>query len=584
MCDIGMLESKKIGADKLLYIEVLFCGLLIFVLEVHNIDKYYSLINGVDEYGYLSCALYLSGKGSLDIASTLSYYSFGYSVLLVPLVKFISNPIILFRSILIVNYLCIIGAFFLSVKVITQIEKNISNTLLVMFCCIGFLYVSNYINSKYVFSESLLVLMIWIIIYIFQSILNKYSIFKIIMLEISCVYLYFIHQRTISIVLAMAIIILVLCIMKRIPISALITVVIPIIVFLLGQSVKTIIIDNVYLNGGQLANNDYSAQFTKIRFIFSKDGLVSLLYGLLAKIYYFNLASFFIGSIGVLYISDKIIQAVIKKYREKDSLIDDKCYLYLFMLISFIFAFAIQVIFLIYPTRYDLVIYGRYIDYLSNFFIICGLVSLYRHEKKLYLWIVFITIVTIIGAFSAEMLFEKYHLVYSESYLSPGLFVFFDNVGSLKESVFITIMVIVTLGFIYNIYFRFKKNKLFGLVCICLMTIMFWGWNLEVIESNIMEEQSMFKENYFPLAEYINNSNKQVYYYFDSQERYKRLRQVQYLCPNQEFLSLTKEELKTSLDCMVLTDNNEGEIDDYLSESEAIVIYKNYMYKLWYIN
>jgi len=578
-----MLKNKKISVDKFFYIEVLLCGVLIFVLEMFNIDKYYCLINGVDEYGYLSCALYLSGKGSLDIASTLSYYSFGYSILLVPLVKFISDPIILFRSILIVNYLCIVGAFFLSVKVVTQIEENIPNILLVAFCCMGFLYVSNYINSKYVFSESLLVLMIWIIIYMLQSILKKYSIFKMIILEILCVYLYFIHQRTISIVLAMAIIVLVLCVMRRIPISALMTVAIPLLFFLLGQSVKKVIIDNVYLNSGQLANNDYTAQFAKIRFIFSIDGFISLLHGLLAKIYYFNLASFFISAIGMLYISDKIVRAVIRRCREKDNLIEDKCYLYLFMIISFIFAFLVQVIFLIYPTRYDLVIYGRYIDYLSNFFIIFGFVALYRHKKDHCIWVTVITIITIIGAFSAEMLFERYQLVYSKSYLAPGLFVFFDNFGSLKESILITIMISITLGFIYNIYLRLKKNKFFGFAVICLITIIFWGWSLEIIESNIVEEQSMFKENYFSLAEYINNSSKQVYYYFDSQERYKRLRQVQYLCPDQELLSLTKEGIKNSFDCMVLTDSNEEKINNYLSEREATLVYKNYMYKLWYL-
>src|SRR5699024_10401163 len=56
-----------------------------------------------DESAYLAMARYLAGVGEVWNIGPASAYSPGYSILIAPLFRIVSDPILLFRSIVVVN-------------------------------------------------------------------------------------------------------------------------------------------------------------------------------------------------------------------------------------------------------------------------------------------------------------------------------------------------------------------------------------------------------------------------------------------------------------------------------------------------
>ena len=68
-----------------------------------------------DEFGYWASAAGFLGYDFSEVCSISSFYSFGYSLILIPILKLFSDSIIAYRAAVVVNLLLHITSFLMTV-------------------------------------------------------------------------------------------------------------------------------------------------------------------------------------------------------------------------------------------------------------------------------------------------------------------------------------------------------------------------------------------------------------------------------------------------------------------------------------
>lgn len=99
------------------HIYLIFIILIIICIFQYGIHKICGFTIYPDEFGYWASAAKAVGYDWTEVASLGSYYSFGYSVLLIPLLKLFRNGVTVYRAAVAVNMILMC----LSVPVIYQI-------------------------------------------------------------------------------------------------------------------------------------------------------------------------------------------------------------------------------------------------------------------------------------------------------------------------------------------------------------------------------------------------------------------------------------------------------------------------------
>ena len=95
--------------------DILFV-LLMFCVACHGISKSYGFYFPADEFGYWSHAARLAGYDWSDIESLGSYYSCGYSLILLPVFLVFKDGVIAYRAALFVNFVLLAVCFFILQK------------------------------------------------------------------------------------------------------------------------------------------------------------------------------------------------------------------------------------------------------------------------------------------------------------------------------------------------------------------------------------------------------------------------------------------------------------------------------------
>ena len=143
----------------------LLLTLFLFALCVCSIDKLSLPVILMDEFGYWSNAAYFAGLDWSGVAQYNYYYSYGYSFFQSVLMRFISDPAVLYRGMIIVNAFFICGAFWLADAIMVRLlgEKSWLALGIAFFTAC---YPTNLSNAHIAWPESLLVVLCWLSMFI----------------------------------------------------------------------------------------------------------------------------------------------------------------------------------------------------------------------------------------------------------------------------------------------------------------------------------------------------------------------------------------------------------------------------------
>ena len=116
------MDRKESGFN---YISVVALVLFSLVcLCMCGIQGIYSFSLFPDEFGYWAGAAKALGYDFSEITSIGSFYSFGYSLILMPVMKIFSDSVFAYRAAVVVNLLLQVSSFFIFTKIADRLFEN----------------------------------------------------------------------------------------------------------------------------------------------------------------------------------------------------------------------------------------------------------------------------------------------------------------------------------------------------------------------------------------------------------------------------------------------------------------------------
>lgn len=382
------------------HIYLILIILIIFCFFQYGIRKICGFSVYPDEFGYWASAAKTVGYNWTEVASLGSYYSFGYSLLLMPILKIFTNGVVAYRAAIAVNMIFMCASVLIVYEICFRLFPEIDKIKRIFISGIAVFYPSWILYMQMTLAEALLMFLFLLETYLFVSLFRKPRIVTAVFLAIALIYSYSVHMRTVGVVIACLIVLLlwgitnpvmrkpVMCLLGAVAIAGLTVLVIK------RNVILTVFPD---ADAETLAANDYGSQIVKIRDILTFTGFKHFVKEIIAKIFYLGIATygFFYWAMGwCLKKTLDLWKKIFKKKANRCSLTEWSA---MFLLLAVIGEVLICSIFMHNSRLIDCLVYGRYNEFLVPVLILIGIAAMLRSR-----WIGVITL--IMGAVSGLML------------------------------------------------------------------------------------------------------------------------------------------------------------------------------------
>ncbi len=388
--EIGMGEKERLQLNKVI---TCFVVLSLVCLCLYGLFGIYGFSLFPDEFGYWAPAARLLGYDWSEVTSIGSYYSFGYSVILTPILLLVGDSIATYRTAIIINLLFQIISFFIIRRILAHLISANSEIWISLLSGIAVLYPSWIFYTQMTMSEGVIFLFYHLVILLMFEYLDKPNVVNGVMLVLCTLYLYSVHMRTVG-VMALVFVTFIITSLQRENnrILSVSLCILTIIGFVICIYIKGDVINALYssCDVSRVATNDYSGQTGKLLSIFTFEGIGNLLCSMAGKILYLGCASFGTAYIGIYSLGKRAVKKDLKSA---------------FVLLISLAEFMVMNIYLMgtaHPgnERFDLFIHGRYYDFAIPSLMILGIEELLNSKKYIKKIIVADLILILSGAFS----------------------------------------------------------------------------------------------------------------------------------------------------------------------------------------
>ena len=358
---------------------------LIFCLFQYGIMRIFGFSLFPDEFGYWAPAAKALGWDWSDTTSLGSYYSFGYSLLLAPILYFVKDSIAAYRVAVGLNVVLMAAGLVLLCRILEKLFVGTAKSRLVLIGGIAALYPVWIFYTQLTMTEALLLFLYVLVCYLFLCFLEKPGMAAGGSLAAALAYMYFVHMRSIGTVLAVCIALFLLVVWKRDKRYGkwmAVSLVVLCLFFVLGGGLKEALISGLYQGSSGVQYNDYSGQWGKLAYLFSLRGLWDFLLGLVGKILYLSLATYGLGIWGVWY----IVKRVWRVFRQGRTDGEKTDFFWVFLLLSLLGQMMVTCIYTIGSNeadinRVDLFVHGRYNDMLMPMLMAVGIWAMGNSRK-----------------------------------------------------------------------------------------------------------------------------------------------------------------------------------------------------------
>ena len=372
-----MLKQRCIRYKEFLFVAA---GLLCFYGI--SIGSIYGFSIFPDEFAYWAYAAAMGGYDWSEITSLGSYYSYGYSIILFPIFVLCRNAVTAYRLAVGVNFLFLFLAYVCLVKAMGKLTvcKGVPTALtagLVIF------FPGNLFYARMTMTEALLVCLYVAAGTALLIYLENDRLPALVMCMLAFLFLYIVHMRTIGILTA-GILVLLLHILtgqgkkKHIAVIVVMTG----LLFLAGDLIKEEILFRMYggIHTELAAGNDYGGQVDKIRYLFTPEGFYDFLVSILGKVLYLGLATYGLFYWGIYVLAGQAWKMLrsIRKHRAPD--IGQQ--FAVFVLLSAAAQILVATIYLLTLGEIDDYTYGRYSELIIPFVMASGLAALWKTPLK----------------------------------------------------------------------------------------------------------------------------------------------------------------------------------------------------------
>lgn len=438
-------------------IYVFFIILIILGIYQYGIQKICGFVMYPDEFGYWASAAKAVGYDWSELASLGSYYSFGYSILLIPILKLFTNGIGAYRAAVTLNGILLCVSFFVLLRVINKLFSQLNEDKRIFVCGIAIFYPAWIFYMQMTLTEAFLMFLFIIIIYLFISLIQKPKIWKVCGLAMALIYTYSVHMRTIGVVIACLFTLLLWgmsnkSMRKQMFIMFGIIVVAGLIVVLIKKSVILSVFSKA--DAEVIAINDYSRQIKKIKEILNIRDIYILLEEIIGKFFYLGMASFGIAYWAIGWCIRECVVIYKRIIKKADIVIGTHQWLALFLILTVIGEILICAIFMHGSKKIDGLVYGRYNEFFVPILLIVGIVEMFQSR---WLW----RGTLIFGVASGVMLFPILSVIEKEKMEGiRGCFIVGISYWLEEEK--------------FNPYFFFRNTWIMGFLSMILVTGVIW--------------------------------------------------------------------------------------------------------------
>ena len=476
-----MNPGTKAGRRDVFFQYLLLFVVLIFSVYQYSVHRLYGFSVYPDEFGYWASAAQWIGYDWSNVASLGYYYSFGYSLILTPILWFCRDSITAYHVAVFVN----MSLQCISVGLLWGIfkrlhcpagygaeEVRVRKMQIVFAVGVAVFYPAWTFYMQMTLAEALLAFLYVFICYQFvllvENLKTRNVIIRILLLSIAFLYLHFVHMRTVGVVAA-AILVLTFYLWQEPKYRKLLIMAGAVLVIgaIIGVWIKGVVTERVYARADaeKLAVNDYAGKLHLLKEILTFNGMKQFLQSCVGKFYYLGMASFglFYPAIGICIKKTAVLLHSIfrRDAVEEKGMMD---WLYCFLLLTMLGQFLIIAVSVRGSWRLDSIIYGRYNEYFLPVFMGIGVLTLLKCR---HLWRTFWCSV---GMSTGLFIMTLLTALQSESTVMRGVFA--TGLNYLSESTYS-----------YQILPEFVKAHIFGLL---LMAVLYGGiWLGRYLKQNI---------------------------------------------------------------------------------------------------
>lgn len=471
------MKSKLKRSDRILKISL---SVLILIVSLRYTGKIYQPTLLDDEFAYFGIARYFSGTSWASSMSLCKYYSYGYSLLLVPLVVLIKDTVLLYRAVTAMNGIFLVAAFWLTDSIFRQVsvrfglfgegelKKKDCNGIAV----VSFLMVLLPCNMNYAavaLPECLLLMLFALMVKIMAGLNRDSGCLRYGLLGAVMLYSYMVHQRMLGVLIAALAVFAVKFIKKQIRPGQFFSFILAAgLLFGLHTLLKTDIKENLWLNGILSGQNDMSGILENVRQIFSSFSyFIKFIVSISGKLFYMGSSTYLMGFTGIIVCVLLIFSAGQRREEETEEI----TYGILFLLLSFLTGLGISAVFMNVPENMAFLLYGRYLETFSPLLMGMGILMLMARQEcikaDLYMLLSGAAVYGIIGL-SVRYFSKRWNLSWL-NYISTGQlyrYLIGDSVPVLR----IMLTVLATAG---TIYFILRVRRFRGTARILLAVLMF---------------------------------------------------------------------------------------------------------------
>ncbi|MCM1537445.1 MAG: hypothetical protein NC254_03505 [bacterium] len=398
------MRKREDGKALIFYSAAVF---LFFALSFGSgITRIYGFTLFPDEFGYWSSAAEAAGYDWSKVTAYGSYYSFGYGLILTPILLLCGDAVWTYRIALCVNALLLAASFMLLKKIIGRLIPLSEPVQRVLSAGIAVCYPVWLLYVNMTMTEILLVCCFLLVCELLLRYLERPSIGRFAAAGVSAVYLYTVHLRSVPVLCACTACMLlfwigeirrgkekpahpgkVLCASNAKererpapksgmpvwirPLAALAIVTAAV---LAAECLKNLTQASVYgeTNAALLSVNDYGGQLSNLKGLFTWRGFKELAVSLIGKIYYLTFAGFGLFPAGLWFL--------IKKMTGKDA--DSRIRLFcLFVLLSVGGEIMVCAIYTKGYGRMDGLCYGRYDEQILPLLMALGCFGIWKMKR-----------------------------------------------------------------------------------------------------------------------------------------------------------------------------------------------------------
>lgn len=417
------MKKQKSISDYYFYLFIV----LLFCVYQYSIKKIYGFSIYPDEFGYWASAAKLVGYDWTKLTSLDPYYSYGYSLVLYPILKFTKDAILAYRIAITINMLLTCFSGWLIWKSLKELFPEPNKMMLTYAAGIGMFYPSLVFFMQMTLTESLLTALYMLTCYLVIKLYQHQKVTTAIALIIILVYMYFVHMRTVGVIIAGVITMIIMVIkfpsFRR---KGMIALGLLAILVMIGALLKQEVIRQVFTEADPnvLATNDYAGSIGTIKEIFTFSGMIQFIMGCMGKAFYLMMASFGLVYWAVKYLGKQWIQLVRKTIKKEIFHLNE--IISIFLLLSLLGQFFISAIFMFRPGRIDGIVYGRYNEYMIPIFIGIGMIELFR-SKKIFKETLIVGLCTGLAVPAINFLIHKGNLTDIQGYFMLGISYLLDD-------------------------------------------------------------------------------------------------------------------------------------------------------------